>query len=229
MIKPNLYNDKNLLIKINEKKYFMLLVFAVLILQINIVHYTFTHTSFKNKKETNERMIPHLWIVTVVLLTIFFISLPSWLKFILFSLFSYSLGIILACMKENDYLKLYIDSSLEILFTQSFTGLLLIFFGIFSVLSIPKFKLTLSQIYFLLYFSLLLLILRIIMKFDSSITMRIRYYTILLFIVIALFFIYDSYNILSRNYNGDFVSASLDYLMDPFTILNKNLERFIFL
>jgi hypothetical protein len=53
MIQPNLYKDKDLLIKINEKKYFMLLVFAVLILQINIVHYTFTHTSFKNKKETN--------------------------------------------------------------------------------------------------------------------------------------------------------------------------------
>jgi ABC-type multidrug transport system permease subunit len=234
MIQQNLYKEKDLLQKIHEKKYFMMLVFLNLILQSCIVYYVFKNTEMNKKNETmkkyevRKKLLLYFLLVVLLMLVFFFISIPSWVKFILFCSFSYLLGSILAYLPDIDFFKLYIDSSLEKTSIVTFIGLFCIFFIFFLGFSISK-NSKLSYSYFLLYVGIFFLGLRMITTFDKTITLKTKCYMILIFTVVSLFMIYDSYNVLHRDYHGDFVSASFDYLTDPFLILNKNLERLIFL
>jgi hypothetical protein len=234
MIQPSLYKEKDLIHRIQEKKYFMLAVFSNLVLQACIIYYYLLKNNNeikKNKKikkeESRNNFFLHLYLGCFLILLFFFISMPSWLKFILFCVLSHSIGNMLAYLPEINFIKSYIDTSLEVLSIESFIGLFLIFFLFFLLVCLTKIKL--SYLYFLLYGGILLIALRMITLFDSTITTRIKFYTVAIFTVISLYMIYDSYNVLYRDYRGDFVSASFDYFSDSFLILNKNLERLIFL
>ena len=44
-------------------------------------------------------------------------------------------------------------------------------------------------------------------------------------LLFALFIVFDTNNILQRNYNGDFINASLDYFLDIFNLLQYNLNN----
>lgn len=234
MIQPNLYKEKDLLQKIHEKKYFMMLVFLNLILQSCIVYYVFKNTEMNKtnktmkKDEIRKKLLIYFFLLVLLILLFFFISIPIWVKFLLFCVFSYLLGSILAYLPDIDFFKLYIDSSLEKTSIATLIGLFCICFIFFLRFTISK-HIKLSYLYFLLYVGILFLGLRMFTAFDKTITLKSKCYMILIFTVISLFMIYDSYNVLHRDYNGDFVSASFDYLTDPFLILNKNLERLIFL
>ena len=44
--------------------------------------------------------------------------------------------------------------------------------------------------------------------------------------IFSLYIIYDTNNILQRNYNGDFITASLDYYLDVLNIFIDLLNLF---
>jgi hypothetical protein len=83
------------------KRDFLMLVFANLIVQLGITYYVMTNT----KEDT--KGIKYWILVISTFIIIYFLAvvpMPSWLKFILFSVFSYIWGILLASfkLKVND-------------------------------------------------------------------------------------------------------------------------------
>jgi hypothetical protein len=83
----------NFITLLNGKKELMIMVFANLITQLGITYYVMTNT----KKDT--KGIKYWLLVISTFVIIYFLALvpmPSWLKFILFSVFSYIWGILLA-------------------------------------------------------------------------------------------------------------------------------------
>jgi FtsH-binding integral membrane protein len=237
MIQPNLYKESALLSKIYEKKYFMLAVFLTLLLQLCLFHSSFQSVKpekkekegKEEKKKAKKKVFLFLGVFILFFLILFFVPTPRWLTFLFFCILSFSLGKMFAYSKEIELLKPYIDVSLEVMIFHSLLGLLIVFLFVSLLLILLKNKITLSTIYFFLYLGLVSILLRMVTNFDSTITVKIRYYTVFVFIVVSLFLIYNTYNILYRDYGGNFVSASFDYFTDPFIITNKNLEKLIFL
>ena len=233
MIQSNLYKESALLSKIYEKKYFMIGVFLTLLLQLSLFHSTFQSVKPEKKerkgKEAKKKVFLFLGLFVLFFLILIFIPTPRWLTFLFFCILSFSLGKILAYSKEIELLKPFIDASLEVMIFHSFLGLFMVFLFVSLLLVLLKNKITLSTIYFFLYLGLVSLLLRMVTNFDSTISVKIKYYTVFVFISVSLFFIYNTYNILYRDYGGNFVSASFNYLTDPFMVMNKNLEKLIFL
>jgi hypothetical protein len=230
MIQSNLYKESALLSKIYEKKYFMLAVFLTLLLQLCLFHSSFQSVKpEKKEKEAKKKVFLFLGLFVLFFLILFFIPTPRWLTFLFFCILSFSLGKILAYSKEIELLKPFIDASLEVMIFHSLLGLFMVFLFVSLLLVLLKNKITLSTIYFFLYLGLVSLLLRMVTNFDSTISVKIKYYTVFVFISVSLFFIYNTYNILYRDYCGNFVSASFNYLTDPFMVMNKNLEKLIFL
>ena len=233
MIQPNLYKENVLLSKIYEKKYFMIGVFLSLLLQLCIFHSSFQSVKSEKKerkgKEAKKKVFLFLGLFILFFLILIFIPTPRWLTFIFFCILSFSLGKMFAYSKEIELLKPFINASLEVIIFHSLLGLLMVFLFVSLLVILLKNKISLSTIYFFLYLGLVSILLRMIMNFDSSITVKMRYYTVFVFTAVSLFLIYNTYNILYRDYGGNFVSASFDYFTDPFIITNKNLEKLIFL
>jgi len=233
MIQPNLYKENVLLSKIYEKKYFMIGVFLSLLLQLCIFHSSFQSVKSEKKerkgKEAKKKLFLFLGLFILFFLILIFIPTPRWLTFIFFCILSFSLGKMFAYSKEIELLKPFINASLEVIIFHSLLGLLMVFLFVSLLVILLKNKISLSTIYFFLYLGLVSILLRMIMNFDSSITVKMRYYTVFVFTAVSLFLIYNTYNVLYRDYGGNFVSASFDYFTDPFIIMNKNLERLIFL
>ena len=233
MIQSNLYKENVLLSKIYEKKYFMIGVFLTLLLQLCLFHSSFQSVKSEKKerkgKEAKKKVFLFLGLFILFFLILFFIPTPRWLTFLFFCILSFSLGKMFAYSKENELLKPFIDVSLELMIFHSFLALFMVFLFVSLLVILLKNKINLSTIYFFLYLGLVSILLRMIMNFDSSITVKMRYYTVFVFIAVSLFLIYNTYNILYRDYAGNFVSASFDYFTDPFMIMNKNLEKLIFL
>jgi FtsH-binding integral membrane protein len=190
---------------IKEKKIFLVSVFANLITQIAITYYVMVNYSKKPPA------LILLFIVQLILICVIaFVPMPPWLKFILFCIFSFISGIIFSTMNANkEVIKMALVGSMSIFVFMFLIGLALIFFGVFLG---TKFAAG-------LFFSLLLLIIfQIVVIFSgkSPIYQRAIYFISL--ILFSLYIIYDTNAILQRNYNGDFITASLDYYLDIFNI-----------
>jgi FtsH-binding integral membrane protein len=92
---------------------------------------------------------------------------------------------------------------------------MMLIFGV--VLSAFGFNITwLSTILFILLLVLILVrVVTMFMKTSSNLHKGIAICALLLF---SMFIVYDTNNILQRDYDGDFVTASLDYLLDTLNI-----------
>jgi modulator of FtsH protease len=140
--------------------------------------------------------------------------MPPWLKFILFSLFSTAFGVILGYRKSGvdpGIVKSALVGTASIFVTMFAFGVALIASGI---------KLGL-QFGLCLFFALLLLIIISIVNIfivESSLLKKILVIGSLM--VFSLYIMYDTNNILQRNYYGDFITASLDYYLDIINIFS---------
>ena len=192
----------------NEKKQFLLLVFSNLITQLGITYYIMMNHSDK---------IPSFTILFVsqiiILLLLSFVPMPSFIKFILFSIFSLLFGLFLSGLNKRvankDIIQIALLGTLSIFGLMFFIGALLIAFGI--QLGI-KFAMG-------LFFSLLfLIIVRLIMLFSSTLYGFSQLFSAVGILLFSLYILYDTNNILQRNYSGDFITASLDYYLDIINI-----------
>jgi FtsH-binding integral membrane protein len=140
--------------------------------------------------------------------------MPSFIKFILFSIFSLLFGLFLSGLNKKrfinqDVIQIALLGTLSIFGLMFFIGALLIAFGI--QLGV-KFATG-------LYFSLLfLLIIRLITLFSSSLSGFSQFFSVVGILLFSLYVLYDTNNILQRNYSGDFITASLDYYLDIINI-----------
>jgi FtsH-binding integral membrane protein len=210
---------------INEKRGFFALILATLVAQLYITYYVSENIKIededeKNKdtKKFNSKLIGAYVAIFVIILILAFITMPPWLKFILFSLFSCAFGVILGYRKSGldpGIVKSALVGTASIFVTMFAFGLALIASGI-------KLGLTFGLG---LFFALLFLIIISIVQFfitESSFLKKIIVIASLM--IFSLYIMYDTNSILQRNYNGDFITASLDYYLDIINIFSGLLS-----
>jgi FtsH-binding integral membrane protein len=148
--------------------------------------------------------------------------MPSWLKFILFSAFSYIWGILLASFKlkinDNDLINMAMLGTIGIFSVMFLIGGFLLATGIELGIKTG----------FLLFVSLIILIIGQIFSMFYKSTILVKSLAAIGIVIFSGYIIYDTNTILQRNYYGDFITASLDYYLDilnifvKLTILNDN-------
>ena len=177
-------------------------------MQLGITYYVFLKTNLKNKK--------YLWPIIIALLAIIFIialiPMPSWLKLILFCVFSMLEGIALSLIKtptNSNIIQGAILSALSIFIFMVFAGAALIAFGV-----------NLGFKFGMILFSLLLLLIifQLVNIFFTTIHGFKKIFAYAGLILFSIFVIYDTNTILQRNYYGDFITASMDYYLDIINI-----------
>ena len=218
-IKATFSNFGNLL---NGKKEFLIMIFANLITQLGITYYVMTNTKVT---EDDNHNLKHWLLIISTFVIVYFLALvpmPSWLKFILFSVFSYIWGILLASFK----LKINDDNLINMTMLGTI-GIFSIMFLIGGFLLATGIQLGWKTGLFLLV-SLLILIIAQIFSFFHRSSMLIKSLAAIGIVIFSGYIIYDTNVILQRDYYGDFITASLDYYLDilnifvKLTVLNDN-------
>jgi len=222
-----------------EKKEFLLLVFSNLLVQLGITYYL-----MMNYKGPDVNTWVILFATIGILMIMSFVPMPSFMKFILFCVFSGLLGLNLSRINDegkggkndgkNDGKKTGSGGAsggasggstkdiihLAVLETIAIFGAL---FLVGAFLLASGVKLGLRTALFLLYALLLLIIVKIVMIFSGTLGQHIIGLSIIGVILFSLYIIYDTNKILQRDYYGDFITASMDYYLD---IVNLFLNLF---
>jgi FtsH-binding integral membrane protein len=214
-------NLSHLLNLITTKKEFFIMIFANLIVQLGITYYVMEKISRdpNNKYKSSLYKILAFVLILVLTISIAVLPLPTWLKFIIFSAISALWGhvfsdLMLVVGEEN--VKMAIIGAISIF-------ALMITFGFGLIVSGIKLGLKFGLILFeLLIFLIIVRIVQIFIPTTSLIRKIITIFSLLLF---SVYIIYDTNSILQRNYNGDFIRASMDYYLDIINIFT-NLTSF---
>jgi FtsH-binding integral membrane protein len=198
------------------KKFFFMLILINLLIQVAITYYV--HINFNRVELTKDDKVRRLLIIAAHILSFVFIiildvvPMPNWLKFILFSLFSVTMGIILEDIKP------YVDEeTIRTAFIGSISIFVLLFaFGlalIASTIQLP-YKISIG-----LFFALLVLLISSIIQYfiylSSILKKTLLGFTLLLF---SLYVVYATNIIVQCDYGGDFITASMDYYLELFNI-----------
>ena len=205
-----LYDKKSLLVK----------TFANLIVQLGITYYVMEKTPVDAKNSnanTNNNAIIYLYLFGGIFLMLFmsFVPMPSWMKFILFCVFSYMTGLLLSLLKlvaSPDVINMAMQGTIGIFAVMFAFGVGLIASGI---------KLGIKPALFLLGCLLTLILTRIVFWFSGASSAMNKMLTFLGLILFSVYIVYDTNSILQREYYGDFITASLDYYLDIINIFVK--------
>ena len=223
-------NDLSQLFKlIIEKRGFFALILATLVAQLSITYYVSENVKIEDDEDKNEtkdtnkfnsKLIGAYIVALVLILILAFITMPPWLKFILFSLLSGVFGVILGY--RNSGLDPNIIKSALVGTGSIFVAMFA--FGVALIASGIKLSLTFGLgLLFALFF---LIILSIVQFFIAESSFLKKILVIGSLILFSLYIMYDTNSILQRNYNGDFITASLDYYLDIINIFSGLLSGF---
>lgn len=211
-IKSSFVNFVDLL---NTKKEFLIMIFANLITQLGITYYVMSNTKVTEKDRNGLKDILLFISSLIIIFILVLVPMPSWLKFIIFSAFSYIWGFFLAEFKfkinDNGLINMAMLGSI---------GFFIVMFLIGCVLLATGIKLGLKAGLFLLVSLLILIIGQIFSLFHKSTVLEKTLAAIGIFIFSG-YIIYDTNKILQRNYYGDFITASLDYYLDILNIFTN--------
>lgn len=206
----------NVIALLYEKKTFLVKTFANLIVQLGITYYFMENTPVqqnqKNKPNINAFGWAYLFFGIAIILILAFVPMPSWLKFLLFSVFSYLTGLLLSFTKVfagSELINVSILGTISIFAIMFAIGIALIAFGI---------NLGINTMLFLFFSLLLLIIFKLIFSMAGQTSTINKILTVAGLIIFSVYIIYDTNKILQRDYYGDFVTASLDYYLDIINI-----------
>jgi FtsH-binding integral membrane protein len=195
----------------NEKKQLLVSIFANLIVQLGITYYVMEKIQIsKDNKLLNNFFILFIFQVSIILALVF-LPMPIFMKFILFTIFSFSFGIMLSHIKDKvgpDIIKFALLGTVSIFAVMFSIGTYLIMSGI---------KLGYKTAIFLFYSLLLLILVRLFSLFTKSSQLT-KILSFIGLIIFSGYIIYDTNTILQRNYGGDFIRGSLDYYLDIINI-----------
>lgn len=191
------------LINIYDKKYFLFKVLLTLIVQLNITYFVMTKTNIKIHKYL-------LFLMNIILILILaLVPMPMPLKFIIFSLFSFIMGIMLSKLNvDQETIKFALLGTMSIFISMMTSGILLLMMGI-------KFGI---KMFSFLFMSLLGLIIVGLLQLFTSVSINTKIYSSISIFIFSLFILYDTNKILQRDYMGDFITASIDYYLDIINI-----------
>ena len=200
---------------LKEKKELMILTFANLITQLGITYYIMTNTNVTDNDKTNMKHYILILVEFIIIYVLAVIPMPIWLKLILFSIFSYIWGILLASFKlkinDDSLINMAMLGSIGVFLTMFLIGAFLLVSGV-----VLGFKTGL-----ILFFSLLALIIAQIFSLFHKSKMLTKSLAAIGIVIFSGYIIYDTNTILQRNYYGDFIQASLDYYLDILNIFLK--------
>ena len=212
---------KQFLKKINEKKFFMMEVYLLLILQI-IIAFSILH--LENKINLIDTRYKFYGIVIFLFLIIYIMHhlTDKILKFIFLVLFSCCLGFLLGYKIDGKS-----ENAKELEKKSFLTTVVIFIYMIFFTFFLSSIGLKIPPyLGIALFFGLLIVI---VLIFIASVSNTYPYYQkifsgILIFLFSG-FIIYDTDNILNRDYYGnDFISATLDYLLDFINVFSDILD-----
>lgn len=204
----------NLMNLMYEKKEFIILVFTNLILQLGITYYVMKNT---------DRKYINIWPLIAAQLIIIFIMIlipmPEFIKFLLFCTFSYIFGLILSLLKKEyseEIINVAIQGALTIFTFMLATGVFLFMGGINLGYKFGA----------ILFWSLLALIVaRLVFVLGVKMDQANKILSFVGIILFAVYVVYDTNNILQRDYYGDFITASMDYYLDILNLFSNLLGR----
>ncbi|MEI7489716.1 MAG: Bax inhibitor-1 family protein, partial [Chryseobacterium sp.] len=152
---------------LNDKKEFLIAVFANLITQVGITYYVMMN--YKGGAAKQNFMYWSLFVVEIlIILALALVPMPSWMKFILFSVFSVCWGIMLSVMKTSVDPKII---QMALLGTMSIFGVMFLFGAALIMFGV---KLGIQFAAFLFYALLLLIIVQIVTLFSGKSSMFIK-------------------------------------------------------
>ena len=205
-------NYKKFFYLMEKKEEFMLLVFSNLIFQIGVTFYFMEKTSITFN--IFEKFAVYALLIGLLLIIVI-IPLHSIIKFIFFTIFSILMGIILSFLKKivnHEFLKR------TIIILASF---FIVFFLIGFVILLLGIKLSFHFGIILFYILLTIIIFdHLSYLFTSSSSIYVKIVGIIGVIISSVYIIYDTNQILQKDYNGDFITASLNYYIDIFYFIN---------
>ena len=204
----------NLMNLMYKKKEFIILVFTNLILQLGITYYVMKNT---------DRKYINIWPLIAAQLIIIFIMIlipmPESIKFLLFCTFSYIFGLILSLLKKEyseEIINVAIQGALTIFTFMLATGVFLFMGGINLGYKFGA----------ILFWSLLALIVaRLVFVLGVKMDQANKILSFVGIILFAVYVVYDTNNILQRDYYGDFITASMDYYLDILNLFSNLLGR----
>ena len=205
----------NFISLLNNNKVFLIKVFLNLIFQLGITYYIMTRT----KQLDNIYLIPLIVALFGLVYVIASTNVPLWLKAIAFTFFSYCSGKLFTIYKKKygeEAINIAVVGALSVFSVMFAIGATLLTFGI---------KLG-PKVALILFIGLIcLLIARIINILGpklSSVRKLLYGFGIILF---SLYSIFSTNNILRRSnyYNGDFITASMDFYLDIINLFTNIL------
>jgi FtsH-binding integral membrane protein len=197
---------------LNEKKAFLAKTFGNLIFQLLVTFIIAFRVKSPDLLENNLYFWGLIITTFIIIFLLAMVSMPPIMKFILFTIFSISWGLLLSKIKEQ--------ASPEII-KSALLGVISIFIAMFTVgLLITSMGITMSpKLGFILLVALLLLIIvSIVSMFMKSYDTYHKAISVFALLLFSIFIIYDTNTILQRNYLGDFITASIDYYLDILNI-----------
>ena len=211
--KFNTFNGPKLWNLIYKKKEFLILVFANLIAQLGITYYVM------NKTDNPEiGFWPLFFVQIIIIYVLIMVPMPPALKFIIFCIFSYTFGLAMSHLKEKydpHMIELAILGALSIFGVMLSAGVVLVGFGQYLGYQFGA---------FLFWALLALIIAQLVNRLGpqlSAVKKMLAYIGLGLF---SLFVVYDTNQILSRDYQGDFITASMDYYLDILNLFSNFLN-----
>lgn len=195
-----------------EKRNFLVLVFTNLLAQLGITYYIMNKTN-----NPDISIIPLFLAQILIILIIVTVPMPESVKFALFCLFSYTFGLMLSRYKHKTD-PLTINTAIQGAMT------------VFGLMLAAGVALSAGGIHLgakfgaLLFWSLLLLIIfRLIFVLGAKMSQAHKVLSFIGIILFSLYVVYDTNMILQRNYNGGFISASMDYYLDIINLFSSIL------
>jgi FtsH-binding integral membrane protein len=196
----------------NEKKDFLLKVFSNLIFQLIVTYIV----AIKAQGYDISKSRMNFWVFiisTFILIFLMVIIKNPFIKFILFTIFSILFGLMLSyrfMVTSPEIIKTALIGTLSIFVTMFLFTLFLLMLGI---------EVNETFGLFLLIGLIIMIIVLIVSHFMKNYSKYNKIFSGILLFLFSLYIIYDTTNILIRDfYNGDFISASLDYYLDIINI-----------
>lgn len=204
---------------------FMLQTFALFAAQLLVTYIVMTQLAKSDKfLEAMTKNIILYILITVILpivliLIMLFVPMPVPAKLLIFTLFSACLGMSLAFLKRfvpPEIIKAALLGTLGIFVAMFVVGLFLTMMGA-----------NLWWLGIILFIGLVGLIITsiVFMFIDESKKAR-RWKAALAIVLFALFVMYDTNQILQRDYFGDVVTAAMDYYLDALNIFTNIISYF---
>jgi FtsH-binding integral membrane protein len=209
----NKFDGHKLMNLIYKKKSFLILVFANLIAQLGITYYVM------NKSNNPQLGFWPLFAIQLILIyALILVPMPSIVKFLLFSIFSWTFGTSLSYLK-NKYDPALINIAIQ--------GALSIFALMFAFsIALAGFNIYLGYKFgvFLFWALLALIIAKLVNMLGPQLSSTKKLLSYIGLGLFSLFVVYDTSQILSRDYYGDFITASLDYYLDILNLFSNFLN-----